>query len=563
MPNQIIVFIPDPSQGNTVFFGIYICSGYAIDLLRYEADFFMPLFGKPEVMTMSQIAVNNLTFTYEGSPDAVLEHATFHIDTNWRLGLIGRNGKGKTTLLNLLLGKYEYRGSILASTRFDYFPYQVTNDDLARCAYELIPVWKPGVEIWQVLIQIDLIGMNPECLYRPFSSLSHGERTRVMLAVLFAEEDDFLLIDEPTNHLDTGAREIVKEYLASKKGFILVSHDRDLLDAVCDHVLVLNRKTIEVQAGNFSGWWENKEYRDRFAKAENEKHLKAIGRLKAAADRSARWAERGENRKIGFDPVKENDRSIATRSYIGSKTKKMQARVKNYEKRVEREIEEKEGLLQDIEEPVDLKLNPLLFHKEILINARNLSLCYEGAQKNLFEELSFQVRRGERVVLSGENGCGKSSVIKAVLQRAALKQPSSACSQLMIDGTLEVASGLIISYVDQDTSSLTGSLRKYCEKRNLNESLFFSVLRQLDFNREQFIKKMEDLSEGQKKKVLIAASLLTPAHLYVWDEPLNYIDVFSRIQIEKLILDYMPTMLLVEHDVRFQEKIATNIIRMK
>lgn len=512
---------------------------------------------------MAQIAVNNLTFTYDGSPDAVLENVTFHIDTNWKLGLIGRNGKGKTTLLNLLLGKYEYKGSILSSTRFDYFPYHVTDDDLVRCAYELIPAWKPGVETWQVLIQIDLIGMNPECLYRPIGSLSHGERTRVMLAVLFAEEDEFLLIDEPTNHLDTGAREIVKEYLASKRGFILVSHDRDLLDAVCDHVLVLNRKTIEVQAGNFSSWWENKEYRDRFAKAENEKHLKAIGKLKAAADRSTRWAEKGESRKIGFDPVKENGRSIATRSYIGSKTKKMQARVKNYEKRVEREIEEKEGLLQDIEDPVDLKLNPLPFHKDILINARNVSLCYEGAQRSLFEDLSFQVKRGERVVLSGENGCGKSSVIKAVLQRAALKQLPSSGSQLIIDGTLEVASGLIISYVNQDTSSLTGSLRKYCEKHNLNESLFFSVLRQLDFSREQFFKKMEDYSEGQKKKVLIATSLLTPAHLYVWDEPLNYIDVFSRIQIEKLLLEYMPTMLLVEHDVRFQEKIATNIIQLR
>jgi len=399
--------------------------------------------------------------------------------------------------------------------------------------------------------------MDPECLYRPFGTLSHGERTRVMLAVLFAAEDEFLLIDEPTNHLDVGAKNTVKEYLAAKKGFILVSHDRDLLDAVCDHVLVLNQKTIEVQAGNFSSWWENKERRDSFAKAENEKHLKASSKLRAAADRSARWAEKGENRKIGFDPVKENDRSIATRSYIGAKTKKMQARVKNYEKRVDREIEEKEGLLQDIEEPVDLKVKPLLFHKDILIDARELSLCYEGAQKALFEDLCFQVRRGDRLVISGENGSGKSSIIKAVLQKTSDKR-----SNLIIKGNLEVASGLVISYVNQDTSFLSGSLRKYGEEHGLDERLFFAILRQLDLGREQFFKKMEDFSEGQKKKVLIAASLLTPAHLYIWDEPLNYIDVFSRMQIEKLILDYAPTMLLVERDVRFQEKIATKTLRL-
>ena len=511
---------------------------------------------------MAQIAVNDLTFTYEGGVDAVLENVTFHVDTNWKLGLIGRNGKGKTTLLNLLMGKYEYRGSISASMRFDYFPYRVSDENLTRCASELAPVWKPGVETWQVLLQINLIRMDPECLYRPFGTLSHGERTRVMLAVLFAGEDEFLLIDEPTNHLDAGAREIVKAYLASKKGFILVSHDRDLLDAVCDHVLVLNRKTIEVQAGNFSSWWENKERKDTFAKAENEKHLKEIGKLKAAADRSARWADKSENRKIGFDPVKENDRSISTRSYIGAKTKKMQARVKTYEKRVDREIEEKEGLLQDLEKTVDLKLNPLLFHKDILIDARDLSLGYEGAQSILFEGMNFQVRRGDRLVLSGENGCGKSSIVKAVLRRASDQSSNADSSKLVIDGTLEVASGLTISYVNQDTSFLSGSLRKYCEKQGLDESLFFAILRQLDIGREQFVKKMEDFSEGQKKKVLIAASLLTPAHLYIWDEPLNYIDVFSRMQIEKLILKAKPTMLVVEHDVRFQEKIATKIVRL-
>ena len=114
------------------------------------------------------------------------------------------------------------------------------------------------------------LGMDPECLYRPFETLSFGERTRVMLAVLFADENEFLLIDEPTNHLDGTARDIVKKYLASKKGFILVSHDRDLLDGVCDHVLVLNRATIEVQAGNFSTWWENKEKTDAFRQSENE-----------------------------------------------------------------------------------------------------------------------------------------------------------------------------------------------------------------------------------------------------------------------------------------------------
>nr|MCR5477018.1 ATP-binding cassette domain-containing protein [Lachnospiraceae bacterium] len=475
--------------------------------------------------------------------------------------------------LNLLMGKYEYEGSIASSQVFDYFPYPVSKEDLQKTAAELVEIWKPRVESWQVLMQVGQLGMDAELLYRPFGTLSHGERTRVMLAVLFADENEFLLIDEPTNHLDMQTREVVKRYLASKKGFILVSHDRDLLDAVIDHVLVFNRTSVEVQAGNFSTWWENKERADAFAQSENEKHLKEIGKLREAVDRSSRWAQQNESTKIGFDPVKEPDRTTGTRSYIGAKTKKMQARVKAYEKRIDREISEKEGLLQDLEHPVDLKLNPLRFHKEVLIRAYDLRLCYEGAEP-LFEGLRFEVKRGDRLVLSGENGCGKSSIIKCILEKAggSLKVPGTSPllserdrsnevpGTLKVSGTLECASGLIISYVSQDTSYLAGTLREFCKARGLEESLLLAVLRQLDFGREQFIKDMADFSEGQKKKVLVASSLITPAHLYIWDEPLNFIDVFSRMQIENLILQYEPTMLLVEHDVRFRERIATQVV---
>lgn len=272
---------------------------------------------------MAQISVSNLTFAYEGSFDYVFENVSFSIDSNWKLGLIGRNGKGKTTFLQLLLGKYEYRGSINKGIVYDYFPYKVSDADMEKNADELMEKWKPGVESWRVMCELPKLGMDAESLYRPFVSLSFGERTKVMLAVLFSGEHDFLLIDEPTNHLDKDARESIKKYLMGKKGFILVSHDRDLLDACIDHVLVLNRVGIEVQAGNFSQWWMNKERADINAKAENEKHLKEIQKLKESADRSRRWAEKNEGSKIGFNPTKEPDRCISTRAYIGAKTKKM------------------------------------------------------------------------------------------------------------------------------------------------------------------------------------------------------------------------------------------------
>ena len=486
---------------------------------------------------MAQINVSNLTFGYEGSYDTIFENVSFSIDTSWKLGFVGRNGKGKTTFLQLLLGKYEYQGAITRSVVFDYFPYPVKQKDLERTAAELMEDWKAGVESWRVLCELEKLDMDAELLYRPFGTLSFGERTRVMLAVLFSGENDFLLIDEPTNHLDQDAREIIKKYLASKKGFILVSHDRDLLDACIDHVLVLNRASIEVQSGNFSSWWENKEKADNFARMEHEKHVKEIGKLKAAADRSSRWAEKNENTKIGYDPAKEHDRSISTRSYIGAKTKKMQSRVKAYEERMDREIEKKEGITG----------------------------------------LNFELKQGDRVFLKGKNGCGKSSLIKYILTQnlqnssnggiEKRKITMSGCENLsgeniMATGTCSIASNLVISYINQDTSHLSGTLKEFAKKQEIDEPMLLSMLRSLDLDREQFVKNMEEFSEGQKKKVLIAASLLTPAYLYLWDEPLNYIDVFSRMQIEKLIAQFQPTMLIVEHDARFAKKLATKVVEL-
>ena len=275
---------------------------------------------------MAKIQVNDLTFSYESSFDPIFEHVSFTIDTSWKLGFIGRNGKGKTTFLNLLLGKYEYSGIISCDVPCDYFPYKITNEDLDKTADELMEEWKPGVESWRVMCEIADLSVDAELMYRPLRTLSFGEKTKVMLAVLFAGENDFLLIDEPTNHLDKEAREIVKSYLAKKKGFILVSHDRDLLDACVDHVLILQRSSIDVQSGNFSSWWDNKERADAFAKAENEKHMKEIGRLKGTMQQSQSWATKGENTKIGYDPIKEHDRT-KTRARISVRRRRKWKRV--------------------------------------------------------------------------------------------------------------------------------------------------------------------------------------------------------------------------------------------
>ena len=486
---------------------------------------------------MSMIKVENLTFSYPTSYDNIFENVNFQIDTDWKLGFVGRNGRGKTTFLNLLLGKFEHRGKIISSVQFDYFPYHVA--DKKRFTEEILQEICPLAEEWELMRELSYLDVDSDVLWRSFDTLSNGEQTKVLLAALFLNEGHFLLIDEPTNHLDTNAREMVSAYLRKKKGFILVSHDRRFLDGCVDHILSLNRTNIEVQSGNFSSWMVNFERQQEFEQAQNERLQKDINRLRQASKRASVWSDRVEASKIG----------AADKGYVGHKAAKMMKRSKSIEARQEKAIEQKSALLKNTESTEHLKILPLEHYAETFASFSEVAVCYNG--NVVCGPLSFSVRQGERVLLAGKNGSGKSSLLKLLMGEP-----------IAHTGTVKLGSGLVISYVPQDTSHLHGTLTDFAKEHGLDETLFKAMLRKLDIDRIQFEKDIRDFSGGQKKKVLIAKSLCEKAHLYVWDEPLNFIDVYSRMQIEQLINDYSPTMIFVEHDSSFQDSVATKIVSL-
>ncbi len=492
---------------------------------------------------MSQISVSNLTFAYEGSYDNIFENVSFNLDTDWKLGFTGRNGRGKTTFLRLLMGQYEYSGKITADVNFEYFPYQI--DDENALTVEALEVLIPQERSWELMREINLLEVGEDALYRPFSSLSNGERTKILLAALFLKDNAFPLIDEPTNHLDLHGRELVAEYLHSKKGFILVSHDRVFLDSCVDHILSINKTNIEIQKGDFSSWWQNKEQRDSAELSENEKLKKDISRLQTSARQASSWSDKIEKTKVGS----RNSGLRPDRGYIGHKSAKMMQRSKSLEDRRLDAAEERSKLLNNIETAESLKLSPLIYHTDCLVEVRDLSISY--GEQPVFSNLSFEIRRGDAVALRGKNGSGKSSIVKLI------------CGEdVPHTGLLHVGSGLKISYVPQDFSGLSGSLHEYAESYEIDESLFLAILRKLGFERKQFEKDITDYSAGQRKKVMLARSLCQSAHLYVWDEPLNYIDVISRMQIEDLLLEFEPTILFIEHDLGFVDNVATKIISL-
>ena len=185
---------------------------------------------------MSIIRIDDLTFAYEGAPEPVFRGLTLELDDTWKLALTGRNGRGKTTLLKLLSGELDARGRIHAAARFARFPFAVEDAALpARAAMAAVC----GAEDWRIEREAGRIGLDEGALDRPLATLSGGERMKALLSALFLIEGCVPLIDEPTNHLDAEGRRALGRYLAGKRGFILASHDRDLLDACCDHVLAL------------------------------------------------------------------------------------------------------------------------------------------------------------------------------------------------------------------------------------------------------------------------------------------------------------------------------------
>ncbi|MEF7656419.1 Lsa family ABC-F type ribosomal protection protein [Bacillus thuringiensis] len=492
---------------------------------------------------MSMIKVQDLTFSYPGSFDNIFEGVNFQIDTDWKLGFIGRNGRGKTTFFNLLLGNYEYSGKILASVEFNYFPYPVA--DKNKFTHEILEEICPQAEDWEFLREISYLNVDAEVMYRPFKTLSNGEQTKVLLAALFLNEGQFLLIDEPTNHLDTDARKIVSDYLKKKKGFILISHDRIFLDGCVDHILSINRANIEVQSGNYSSWKLNFDRQQEHEEATNDRLQKDIGRLKQSSKRSANWSHDVEASKNGT----RNSGSKLDKGFVGHKAAKMMKRAKNLESRQQKAIEEKSKLLKNVEKTESLKLEALKFKSNELVTLADVSVTYDDQVVN--EPINFVVEQGDRIVLDGKNGSGKSSILKLILGYP-----------IQHTGLVTLGTGLTISYVQQDTSHLKGSLSNFIEENKIDETLFKSILRKMNFDRIQFEKDIFHYSGGQKKKLLIAKSLCEKAHMYIWDEPLNFIDIYSRMQIEELIQQFNPTMIIVEHDKAFQQTIATKTISM-
>lgn len=502
---------------------------------------FLPFSANYErVISIEPIIINNLTFAYPGQTP-LFKHCDLNFNSDWKLGLLGRNGRGKTTLFKLLQGQLAYQGQIQTNLHFGYYPFQIIdNHDLV---WNNLTEIAPQVEQWQVERELNLMATDSALLWQPFETLSGGEQTRVMLATLFAQPELFPLLDEPTNHLDQKGRQLIARYLKNKKtGFIITSHDQKFLDQIIDHTLVIEQHQIVLEHGNYSDYFAKKQLRDNEAITTNEQLLKDIHHLKQVQTTKKQWAQRAENEK--------NNNSHADKGFLGAKAAKMMKKSVIINNRLNQTIQERQGLLQDVEKIVPLAINVRPTHDQELLRVTNLSLSYP--EHPLFTGLSFTVNAHDQVLICGDNGKGKSSLFQAICNDFTGLQA----------GKIAMSKTLKISLVRQNYHGNCGTLQEFAKRAHLDYSTFLNLLRKLGMERETFTTPVEQMSMGQQKKVELARSLAEPAQFYLWDEPLNYLDTYNQEQIINLIHDVHPPMLIIEHDQHFIDQVATQRLNL-
>lgn len=520
---------------------------------------------------MSKININNVSFQYTGYYQPVFAHVTLALDSDWKLGLIGRNGRGKSTFLNLITGNLQPdEGTIQMISIPQLFPYEtdqryentmdVVKENIGglctmeRTMAEIIDGQQQDrMEEYQLVLsdyleadgyncesrirkELNQMGLPEELLEQDYDTLSGGEKTRMQIIALFLRKDSYVLLDEPTNSLDIQGKRLLATYLQNKNGFILASHDREFLDQVIDHVLTINKCTIELEKGNYSTWRENQDQKEVFEARRAENLRREIGQLEKQAEKKRGWAGTGNKQKYEFCT---NARANGAKAYMDQAKRAEQTRLNS--------IEEKKKMLQDYEEAKVMEFQQEQVESSILL-LKHVEFSY--GERPILENISFKIQPGDRLWIKGHNGSGKSTLLKLLLGECIPKS-----------GKFQRMDELKIATVGQDPLWKEGFLtelevdkaradriREYCSKFDLSE--------------ETLKRPLESFSGGELRKLDVARALAEENQLLILDEPLNFMDVYFREQLEKAILTATPTMIFVEHDERFGNQIATKILDM-
>ena len=511
---------------------------------------------------MIDISVSNLVKEFEVGTK-ILDGLTFQVDTGERVGLLGPNGCGKTTLLRILTGAMDYdEGEVMIApgkrmgliSQIPVYPEGYTVEDVLATAFE--PLRKMEDELARLTREM-ASGTDPALMSRYdklttayeaaggyetdtrinkvcnglsipqamreqlFESLSGGEKTRVNLARLILEDTDILLLDEPTNHLDLRATEWLEEYLEKFKGTVLtVSHDRYFLDKVVDRVIEIQEGKAEFYSGNYSFYAVEKERRFEERQRQYEKEQAKIQQLEKAAEQLRTWAYSGMDKTF--------------------------KRAQSMEKRIERmRVTDRPKKARKME----VRFGEREFRGDEVLTIKHLKKSF--GSRTLFDDVNLEVAGGERIALLGDNGTGKSTLIKILMGE---ESPDE--GKLRLGPTVKIGYLPQIIHFDHPERSLVDTM---IYDLDCTAQTARNRLAAFQFKGEDVFKPVSALSGGEQSRLRLCMLMDAKINLLILDEPTNHLDIQSREWIEEAVEEYEGNLLFVSHDRYFIDRFATRI----
>ncbi len=497
---------------------------------------------------------------------SILKDITFKIENNEKIAIVGVNGAGKSTLMRIISDQESFDGGDIYKAKGTTIGYltQESNLHLNETIYsEMIKVFEPIIlmenrmrelesqmsqtqQLDSIMKEYDELthrfseldgysyqsrikgvlkglGFNEGDFNLTIQSLSGGQKTRVSLAKLLLLQPTLLLLDEPTNHLDTKAIMWLETYLKNyNHAVVIISHDRYFIDQVCTSILEVEHGKSKLFRGNYS-FYVNTRSKDKEVEMKHYENQQRI--------------------------IKKQEESIQLlRSYNREKSIK---RAMSKEKQLEKM--EKIDKPESDPETIRLRFHPQIQSGYNVLQFENLSYRYD--QEWLFQHLSLDVKRGERIALIGPNGIGKTTLFKLILQQLS---PS--------EGKITFGTHVETAYYDQEHTSLHPLKSIFNEIQDdypkMNNTQVRSILASFQFKNDDVFKEVQMLSGGEKGRVVLAKLILTNANLLILDEPTNHLDIASKEILEEALLEFEGTVLFISHDRYFINKIATRIVEM-
>lgn len=512
---------------------------------------------------MNVLDVQNLTLSF--GENTLFSNLSFDVQDKEKVGFVGVNGAGKTSLFKVITGEYTPDSGncfISKNATLGYMQQHTCSDNKT--------IWNELVSVFDDLIQIELeldeineklkndhskellerqsyltdefnlnggltyksmtrsallgLGFGEEDFDKPTSKLSGGQKSKLILAKLLLSKADFLLLDEPTNHLDISAIAWLEDFLKNFNGAcLIISHDRYFLDRVTDKTIELENKKIRSYKGNYSEFLVKKAAEQKAVEEKYENDMKEIERLEGIVAQQRQW-----NREKNIKTAESKEKVI----------ERIKAQLVVPDKKLEK---------------IRFDFTPKCVSGEDVLEVDGLKKSF--GNHIVFENASFNVKRGERVFLLGDNGCGKTTLLKILMGDLSRD-----------DGTFKFGASLMTGYFDQVQAKLDLNKSVLDEVWTaypfMTETKVRNALAAFLFKGEEVYRKLEVCSGGERARVALLKLMLGGYNFLLLDEPTNHLDAFSREELENTLLNYSGTMLIVSHDRYFINKLATRIVEL-